>query len=411
MSTYLRLLRVPRLAPLLAVMTLARLPIGINGLAIVLLVQDESGSFATAGVVAGALALGTGGGAPVQGRLVDRLGLRMLVPLAVAHAVGLLALLVLASAHAPVLTQLAAALIAGFVVPPVSSVLRTRYRSLLRGHEDLAPAAFAFDSVLTELIFVAGPLMTAGLVVLVAPGAALVLSAAAVVGGTLGFLALLPASAGSAGSRGTDRGGLGALNEPAIRTLVLTMLPMGIAFGALEVALPAFSEEQGRPELAGVLIAVWALASAAGGFVYGSRPRRAPLPSVHLRFALLLPLALLPLAAAPGVVVMALLVVPAGILIAPLIASRNELAGAFAPPGAETEALTWPLTALVGGVALGAAAAGGLAEQAGWRTAVLFAVGSAVVGAAVALGRRRSFDDPTPAQGAAMSLATSRSAP
>ena len=410
MSTYLRLLRVPRLAPLLAVMTLARLPIGINGLAIVLLVQDESGSFATAGVVAGALALGTGGGAPVQGRLVDRLGLRMLVPLAVAHAVGLLALLVLASAHAPVLTQLAAALIAGFVVPPVSSVLRTRYRSLLRGHEDLAPAAFAFDSVLTELIFVAGPLLTAGLVVLVAPGAALVLSAAAVVGGTLGFLALLPASSGSAGSRGTGRGGLGALNEPAIRTLVLTMLPMGIAFGALEVALPAFSEEQGRPELAGVLIAVWALASAAGGFAYGSRPRRASLPSVHLRFALLLPLALLPLAAAPGVVVMALLVVPAGILIAPLIASRNELAGAFAPPGAETEALTWPLTALVGGVALGAAAAGGLAEQAGWRTAVLFAVGSAVVGAAVALGRRRSFDDPTPAQGAAMSLATSRSA-
>lgn len=407
MSTYLRLLRVPRLAPLLAVMTLARLPIGINGLAIVLLVREESGSFATAGVVAGALALGTGGGAPVQGRLVDRLGLRTLVPLATAHASGLLALLALASAHAPVPAQVVAALVAGFVVPPVSSVLRTRYRSLLRGHEDLAPAAFAFDSVLTELIFVAGPLLTAGLVVLVAPGAALVLSAAAVVAGTLGFLALLPVAAGSAATGVAGRGGLGALNEPAIRTLVLTMLPMGIAFGALEVALPAFSDEEGRPELAGVLIAVWALASAAGGFVYGSRPRRAPLPSVHLRFALLLPLAFLPLAAASGIAVMALLVVPAGLLIAPLIASRNELAGAFAPPGAETEALTWPLTALVGGVALGAAAAGGLAEELGWRAAVLFAVCSATLGAAVALGRRGSFGDPSATQAAAMSSALS----
>ncbi len=391
MTTYLRLLRVPRLAPLLAVMTLARLPIGINGLAIVLLVQEESGSFAAAGVVAGALALGTAGGAPLQGRLVDRLGVRMLLPLAMGHASGLIAVLALASAQAPVPAQAVAALIAGFLVPPVSSVLRTRYRALLRDREDLVPAAFAFDSVLTELIFVAGPLLTAALVVLVAPGAALALSAAAVVGGTVGFLALLPAATGPARAASAGRGALGALNEPAIRTLVLSMLPVGIAFGALEVALPAFTEDEGRPELAGVLIAVWSLASAAGGFAYGSRPRRAPLPSVHLRIALLLPLAFLPLVAAPGIAAMALLVVPAGILIAPLIASRNELAGAFAPAGAETEALTWPLTALVGGIALGAAAAGALSEEAGWRAAVLFAVCSAAVGAATALSRRRTF--------------------
>jgi hypothetical protein len=55
MAVYLRLLRLPRLGRLLLAMLLARLPIGVNGLAIVLFLRAETGSFATAGLVAGAL--------------------------------------------------------------------------------------------------------------------------------------------------------------------------------------------------------------------------------------------------------------------------------------------------------------------------------------------------------------------
>ena len=85
---------------------------------------------------------------------------------------------------------------------------------------------------------------------------------------------------------------------------------------------------------------------------------------------------------------MGLLVVFAGLPIAPLIATRNELAGVVALPGSETEAFTWPLTALVSGVALGAAAAGALADGPGWRAAVLVAVAAAVFGAVISLARR-----------------------
>ena len=54
---------------------------------------------------------------------------------------------------------------------------------------------------------------------------------------------------------------------------------------------------------------------------------------------------------------MALLVIPAGCCIAPLLATRNELVGGVAPPGMRTEAYTWPITAFVGGIAIGAALA------------------------------------------------------
>ena len=169
------------------------------------------------------------------------------------------------------------------------------------------------------------------------------------------------------------------------------MLPVGFAFGAVEVALPAFADAEGRPELAGVLIALWALGSVAGGLVYGARQRRGTLASVHLRVALLLPFSFLPLTLAGSPAVMAVLVLPAGMLIAPLIASRNEIAGMIAPEGARTEAYTWPLTALVAGIALGAAAAGAIADTASWQAAVLVAAGAAAVGAAVSAGRRATL--------------------
>ena len=62
-----------------------------------------------------------------------------------------------------------------------------------------------------------------------------------------------------------------------------------------------------------------------------------------------------------------------GLPIAPLIASRNQLVERVAPRGTATEAFTWPLTALVAGVSLGAAVGGVLVESYSWPAAVLAA--------------------------------------
>jgi predicted MFS family arabinose efflux permease len=268
-------------------------------------------------------------------------------------------------------------------------VLRARYPVLFAGRPELIQGAFALDSVLTETIFTVAPLLTALLVVLLDPAAALLVSAAAVLVGSVALVTALPPLPRTDAAQAPGR--LGALASPGIRTLVATMLPVGFAFGALEVALPAFADDEGAPELAGVLLALWSMGSLAGGLVYGARPRRRPLARVHLLIALWLPFTLVPLAAATSPVAMALLVLPAGALIAPLIATRNELAGRVAPAGAQTEAFTWPLTAMVAGIALGAAAAGALADGTGWQAAVLAAAGTAAAGAAISAGRRATL--------------------
>jgi len=185
-----------------------------------------------------------------------------------------------------------------------------------------------------------------------------------------------------------------ALELDNVRSLVLTSLPAGIGIGICEVTLPAFSDAEGSRELAGVLLAVWSIGSAAGGLAFGAWHRRPELRRVHLWVTAALPLALLPLAAATSVPMMALLVIPAGMFIAPLLATRNELIGWVAPPGSLTEAYTWPVTAFVGGIAIGSAIAGGIVEGPGWRIAFVIAAAVAATGAALAVARRATLTPP-----------------
>ena len=398
MRRYAEVLRVPHVAALVAATLLARFPIGINALAVILYLRERTGSFAIAGVVAGSLAAGSGVGAPVQGRLVDRFGQRrVLPPLAFVHAAALGLLVATTELGAPPPVLVLCGLLAGFAIPPTSSVLRSMWPSLLEGRPHLVQAAYALDSVLIELIFILGPLLTGLLTAVLAPQVALIVSAGSVIAGTLLFTALPPSRDWKPEREAPSPGPLGALSSPGVRSMVLISLPAGIGVGICEVAIPAFSDAIGAKELAGVLLAVWSAGSAAGGLVYGSLRRRPPLERVHQAVAILLAVALLPMAAASSFAVMLVLVIPAGAFIAPLLATRNELIGRVAPPGARTEAYTWPVTAFVGGIAIGAALAGLLVEGPGWRVAFVVASAFAAAGALLVFVRRRTFVTPVPA--------------
>jgi MFS family permease len=388
-TQYGALMRTPRIARLYAAMVLARLSIGIDGIATVLFLRHEGKSFAVAGAAAGALALGAALGAPFAARLIDRLSARVLIWLAVGHAAGLMVLVALAVADAPSALLVLVAFLAGTTLPTVSSVLRAAYATLLADERRLIPSAFALEAVLTEAIFIAGPIATAALTWLISAAAALVLSAATVISGTAWFLAELPTElADRRIPEARDRHWAGALRSPGLQTIVIAMLPVGFSFGAIEVMLPAFADAEGNRQFAGVLIAIWSVGSALGGILYGARPRVRPLSTVHLWAAASVPVGMAVLLLPTSPAGMAVLVLFAGLPIAPLIATRNELAGAVAVPGSETETFTWPLTAMVSGVALGAAAAGALADGPGWRAAVLAAVAASVIGALVSVVRR-----------------------
>jgi MFS family permease len=383
---YRAVLGAPHVPGLVFSMLLARLPVGLNGLAIVLYLREQTGSFAIAGGVAGSLAAGVGLGAPATGRAVDRLGQwRVLFPCAVGQAAAIGTLVLATEASAPVVLLLLCGFAAGALNPPTSSILRSAWPWLLAARHDLLQGAYAIDTLIIESILITGPLIVGLIAVLTSPAAALALSAACVLIGTALFTTR--PVLGRARPEGRPRG-LGALSSPGVRAILMSTLPAGIGVGSCQVGLPAFAHAVGAPGASGPLMALFSLGSAGGALLYGALPNRRSLPAAHLTVAIVLPLGIVALAAPSTVAAMAPLVLVAGCCVAPLVATRNELIGGVAPPDALTEAYTWPVTAFVGGIAIGQALAGSLAEGPGWRFAFLVGAAFAATGALIAFARR-----------------------
>jgi MFS family permease len=368
-----------------------RLPIGILAIALVLFLREESGSFAQAGGVAAAYALVGGLCAPVQGRVIDRLGqTRPLIALAILNGLTLASVIALGLDHAPALATGVCAALAGATTPPVSACFRPLLIELLEGDEDLLRGGYAIDSVILEGVFITGPLLAAVLTGALSAAVAVAAAAALAVAGSLAFAAL-PASRAWRGEA-TTTGIAGALASPGMRTLALTALPIGLCFGTLEIMLPAFGAEHGDASIGGFLFAALAVGSMAGGVAYGvAYARLGSLQRAYLLLVTALPAGLALLALPGSVALMAVLVTVAGSVIAPLTAAENQIVSVVAPRGAATEGYTWLIMSTVVGAAIGNAVAGAAVDEAGWRAALLVACGLGAVGAAVSIARRATL--------------------
>lgn len=386
---FARVLRAPDVARLLGAAVLARMPIGIDSLGMVLFVRAETGSFARAGLVTAAFGLGVASSAPVLGRLIDRRGhAQVMLPLAASHAASLGALVAFGLAGAPTAILVACGLAGGISVPPVGSVVRPLLGRLMVSEESLLPTAYALDGIAIELVFVTGPLLTAAIILVASPAVALLVACGFVLVGTL-VLVTTPASrAWRPEAVEHERHLLGALASPGMRTIVAATAPVGFALGATEVTMTAFAADHGSRAAAGALMAAWAAGSGVGGLSYGAREHMSAPGPRWVRLAAVFPLCSLPLLLAPSIAAMAPLALVAGLCLAPYMAAANQLVGDVAPAGAVTEAFAWPITAIGIGAAGGSAVAGAIAQSWGWRPGFGAVVAAGAVTALIALAGR-----------------------
>lgn len=384
LSRYATLLQRRELRQTIAVSLLGRLPIGMCGLAILLLVQTATGSFARGGGAAAAYVAGLAGAAPLLGRWIDRHGPRTtLFACALAFPAALAALVGAVTQGAATSLVLGCAAAAGASFPPITVCMRTYLRQRLR-NDTLLAAAYSLESVLIEVIFIAGPLLVALFVATLSAAAAVLFAA---VCGCIGSLAFLRSPA-LRDWRIEPRSGsrlFGPLAEGGLLPLIAVILCYSVAFGLLEVGLTAHATELGRPALAGVLLGLMSAGSALGGLAYGSRTWGLPLAR---QFALMLALmgAGLALLALPWPAPwFAVLSAFAGVVMAPALIIQSMLVAKTARADQMTEAFTWSTSALLSGVGIGVAAGGALLEIAPSPAALLAAGAAAFLAAAAAL--------------------------
>jgi len=364
----------------------ARLPLAMITLGIVTMLSQTHGEYWLAGAVSATFALANSLIAPQVSRLVDRHGQgRVLIP-ATAAAVAALAGLILATrSGAPVWTLFLFAALAG-LMPSMSALVRARWTELYRDSPKLR-AAFAFESVVDEVIYMAGPTLAIGLSVTVFPEAGPLAATVLLAIGTLLFAAQRatepPVHAAEAGR------GASVIRLGSVRVVALTLAAIGAIFGTAEVTAIAFAEAQGQKAAASLVLASYAAGSLIVGLVFGTLKLRMPLATQFLCAIALAALTALPLLAVDSIPVLAVVLFLAGAAVSPTLITAMGLVERLVPPSQLTEGITWAMTGLGIGVAIGSSASGWVIDTYGATSGFWVSVASGAAALAIALAGQR----------------------
>jgi MFS family permease len=354
------LLRTPGVAGPMAWSLLANVPVTAIALVLVLHVEGLTGRFAPAGAAAAAFALGLSLSAPLVGRLIDRYGQpRVMAPMAAAVTLALLAIVGLPES-APTAVIVVLAGVTGLTMPPGGSTVRALWTTAI-ADPDRRHAVFALHNAGVEGTYIVGPVLLAGALAAVSTRLAIAVSVAFISIG-VGVYLTRPAVRAWRGVQERATGFAGPLEAPAVRVVLTTLLILGIAFGSIEVGVAAAAEAAGHRAWAGPLLGAWGLGSMAGALVLARRPAPAdPVQALVRRLAALTAVHAVLLLSTDPLVLGPLLLV-AGATIAPALTAALTLLGDAAPAGTLTEAYSWSTCSIGGGLAVGAAVGGVLAD-------------------------------------------------
>ena len=365
LGAYRQILADPKARAFSAAGLVARLPLSMTGLGIVLLISLTSGSFGRAGLVAAVGTLTAAVVAPLWGQAIDRVGQARVLVIAAMINSGSLALLVTSVLEGwPLPVSLVAALGVGIGFSSAGSCVRARW-SLRLKDSPLLQTAFALEAVLDEVVFIVGPVLVTFLATAVHP--ALGVSVSAVIG-LVGAVLLAVQRSTQPPPAPRDRTGPTArLPLRVLGPVGLACLALGAVFGGMEVVVVAFARETGVLPYAGVFLTVWAFGSLLAGVVTGAITWRAAAPVRFRVGSAALAASLLPLPFLDRPVPVGALLLVGGLAIAPTLIAAVAVIESSVPASRLTEALNWNTTGLAVGLAAGAALTGQLIDLAGAR--------------------------------------------
>ena len=367
---------------MIAAQLTARFPNGMSSLAILLHVEQQTGSYGAAGLVLAATSVGQAVAGPVTSRWMGAWGMRRVLPLPL--SVCVVAVLCLALLPLSLPGYMALGLIAGLSTPPVQSAVRTIYPKLVNAKQ-LTPL-FSLDASLQEIIWILAPVVITLVSTQVGTTQGLLLVGVFLVGGGSWFI-LSPEVGRVRIPRSRSALGKVVLKPPVLMATMIGFLLIG-ACSAVEVGVVA-TFEHGSLE-AGLVLAVFAVGSLAGGLSFGHIPigpwamaRRLTIVTVGLALTMV----------SLNVFWLGGTLILAGIGIAPALAVLFAITTASVKFSETAEAFGWAGTGQLIGAAAGSAVAGFLVDATDARGAYFAAVLFAALGLVVSIVFVRALPD------------------
>jgi MFS family permease len=395
-SPYRALFAAPGTKGFAAAGLLGRMPLSMMGIGVVTMISQLTGRYGLAGALSATIALAAAAIGPQISRLVDQYGQRRVLRPATLVALASAAGLLLAAYFAwPDWALFVCAAGIGSV-PSLGAMIRARWAALYRGTPQLH-TAYSFESVVDEVCFIFGPIISIGLSTAWFPEAGPLLAACFLAAGVF-WLTAQRATEPEPHPRARHGGGT-ALRARGLQVLVATFVATGAIFGSVDVTTVAFADERGHKGAASVVLALYAAGSCVAGVVFGLlRFKGAPARRWLLGICAMA-VSMIPLLLVGNLPFLAVALFAAGLSIAPTMITTMSLIEEHVPRAQLTEGMTWVSTGLAVGVALGSSAAGWVIDAAGARAGYgVPAVSGAVAVAVGFLGYRR-LSRPAPRRG------------
>jgi MFS family permease len=355
-----RILGIRVLRPMLLGSLAGRLPLGMASVALLVGVQANTGSITTAGLVGAAGTAGCAIGAPIQGRMLDRLDRkRVLSVFALVQGLSLALLAAGLRARLDPALLTALALVFGLSIPSLSAATRWVLRTVVE--ESQVSAAFALEASTIEFVFIVGPALAAGTAVALGPEPVLLACAVMVWAGTAVFIKFCDNAwlAHDTAQSATDKAAGGDR-----RVLVVGMFALGMAFlasvqGFLPLAITQLTVER-HSDLTpvGIALSVLSIGSLAGGLVYGSVRWRLGIGARFVILALGYGAPLVVLMSLPSYPVLYVVVGLAGLFLAPTVSLCLHILDQLSKSGAWMQTQSWGVVANTAGTAAGSALGG-----------------------------------------------------
>ncbi|GAA2245839.1 MFS transporter [Streptomyces ruber] len=362
-SPYRALFAAPGAKAFSAAGFLGRLPLAMMGIGVVTMVSQLTGRYGLAGALSATIALAAAVAGPQVSRLVDQHGqrrvLRPAVLVTLTSAAGLLL-----TAHFRWPDWLLFVCSAGVgCTPSIGAMTRARWAALYRGTPHLH-TAYSFESVVDEVCFIFGPIISIGLSTAWFPEAGPLLAGCFLAVGVF-WLTAQRATEPAPHPRERHGRGRSALRSPGLQVLVLTFVATGAIFGAVDVVTVAYAEEQGHKSAASLVLAVYAAGSCAAGIVFGLLRLAGPPARRWLLGVCAMAVSMIPLQLVGNLPFLAVALFVAGLAIAPTMITTMALVEEHVPRAQLTEGMTWVSTGLAVGVALGSSVSGWVIDAAG----------------------------------------------
>ncbi|MBB3425697.1 MFS family permease [Rhizobium sp. BK312] len=404
-NPYREIFRAPGAKGFSAAAFFARLPLAMAPIGIVAMLSQTRGEYWLAGAVSATFALTNAFVSPQISRLVDRLGQSaVVVPSTIVSVLSFIILVVAANQGWPAWTLFASAFFAA-VMPSIPALVRARWTEIFRDRPELN-TAFAFESAADELVYITGASFSVGLAVSLFPEAGMIASTIFLAIGSAAFL-MQRSTEPKVRAIDAEAPQHSAIWQRPVQIITLALIFVGATFATAEVSAVAITKQLGEPSAASIVIGVYALGSFIVGLIIGALNLKMPLQRQLLVAATVLAITSLPLlVASSSVALLAFAVFLSGVAISPTFITAFGLIERRVPEAMLTEGVTWVMTGIGIGMALGAFVSGWVVDSFGPANGFWVSIAATIAAVIViALGQASLSGTRAPSSAAATQLA------